>query len=448
MLRQCQSTLEDLEFLLPWLALAELPQWLQHIPGLGAVPALRDLVALDAALEHAVEQHFARNGAEPPTPQETHLLAELRPLVLLATVRARERVALIQQLSQQAAVMADADYGFLYDKARHLIAVGYNVDEQRRDTGYYDLLASEARLCSFVAIAQGEVPQENWFALGRLLTGNDGRPLLLSWSGSMFEYLMPMLVMPTYANTLLDQTCRTVVERQIAYGGQCDLPWGMSESGYNTVDAALNYQYRAFGVPGLGLKRGLTDDLVVAPYASALALMVMPDAACQNLERLVGLGLQGAYGMFEAIDFTPARVPRGQTSAVVRSFMAHHQGMSLSWPMSCWTNRCKSGLSPIPCSRLRCCCCRSAFPMRRFCMSAFPTSAIRVQEVLARKCPCACCAIRIPSYPKYNCSPMVATTSWSARPVVATVAGRIWPLRAGRKTPHVTTGAHFSICAM
>ena len=329
LLRQCQSTLEDLEFLLPWLALAELPQWLQHIPGLGAVPALRDLVALDAALEHAVEQHFARNGAEPPTPQETHLLAELRPLVLLATVRARERVALIQQLSQQAAVMADADYGFLYDKARHLIAVGYNVDEQRRDTGYYDLLASEARLCSFVAIAQGEVPQENWFALGRLLTGNDGRPLLLSWSGSMFEYLMPMLVMPTYANTLLDQTCRTVVERQIAYGGQCDLPWGMSESGYNTVDAALNYQYRAFGVPGLGLKRGLTDDLVVAPYASALALMVMPDAACQNLERLVGLGLQGAYGMFEAIDFTPARVPRGQTSAVVRSFMAHHQGMSL-----------------------------------------------------------------------------------------------------------------------
>jgi cyclic beta-1,2-glucan synthetase len=145
----------------------------------------------------------------------------------------------------------------------------------------------------------------------------------------MFEYLMPLLVMPTWENTLLDETCRAAVERQIAHGRQLGVPWGMSESGYNAVDASLNYQYRAFGVPGLGLKRGLAEDVVVAPYASALALMVAPEAACLNLQRLAADGLAGQFGLFEAVDYTPARVPRGQTSAVVRSFMAHHQGMSL-----------------------------------------------------------------------------------------------------------------------
>ena len=220
------------------------------------------------------------------------------------------------------------EYDFLYDKARHLLAIGYNVGERRQDPSYYDLLASEARLCSFVAIAQGQLPQESWFALGRLLTTAGGEPILLSWSGSMFEYLMPLLVMPTYENTLLDQTYQAAVERQIAYGNQRGVPWGMSESGYNTVDAHLNYQYRAFGVPGLGLKRGLAEDLVIAPYASALALMVAPEAACLNLQRLAAEGLEGQFGFYEAIDYTPSRLPRGQSSAVVRSFMAHHQGMS------------------------------------------------------------------------------------------------------------------------
>ena len=145
----------------------------------------------------------------------------------------------------------------------------------------------------------------------------------------MFEYLMPLLVMPTYEGTLLDQTCRTAVERQREYGAQRGVPWGMSESGYNTVDAHLNYQYRAFGVPGLGLKRGLAEDLVVAPYATALALMVAPEEACENLQRLVAEGGEGPFGFYEAIDYTPARLPRGQTQAVVRSFMAHHQGMTM-----------------------------------------------------------------------------------------------------------------------
>ncbi len=221
------------------------------------------------------------------------------------------------------------EYAFLYDKASRLLSIGYSVDERRRDASYYDLLASEARLCVFVAIAQGQLPQESWFALGRVLTTAGGEPILLSWSGSMFEYLMPQLVMPTYEHTLLDQTARAAVARQIEYGNQRGLPWGISESGYNTVDVHLNYQYRAFGVPGLGLKRGLAEDLVVAPYASVLALMVAPEAACQNLQRLAAAGAEGQFGFHEAIDYTPARQRRGESHALVRSYMAHHQGMSL-----------------------------------------------------------------------------------------------------------------------
>ena len=242
--------------------------------------------------------------------------------------RARDRIAALEHLALQTGELAQMDYDFLFDEARHLLAIGYNVSERRRDASYYDLLASEARLGSFVAIAQGQLPQESWFALGRLLIIAGGEPTLLSWSGSMFEYLMPLLVMPTYENTLLDQTGQAAVARQIEYGKQRGVPWGVSESGYNTVDVHLNYQYRAFGVPGLGLKRGLAEDLVIAPYASALALMVAPEAACLNLQRLAAAGFAGRFGFYEAIDYTPSRLPRGQTSAVVRSFMAHHQGMS------------------------------------------------------------------------------------------------------------------------
>lgn len=242
---------------------------------------------------------------------------------------ARARIALIERLAQTAADLALMDYDFLFDEAQSLLAIGYNVAERRRDGSYYDLLASEARLGCFVAIAQGRLPQESWFALGRLLTRAAGNATLLSWSGSMFEYLMPLLVMPTYDNTLLDRTYRTAVARQIAYGKERRVPWGVSESGYNGFDAQLNYQYRAFGVPGLGLKRWLAEDLVVAPYASALALMVAPEAACRNLQRLAADGLAGPFGFYEAIDYTPSRLPRGQTNAVIRSFMAHHQGMTL-----------------------------------------------------------------------------------------------------------------------
>ncbi|WP_449429625.1 GH36-type glycosyl hydrolase domain-containing protein [Rhodanobacter umsongensis] len=263
-------------------------------------------------------------------------LARIEPLCWSAEAgadalrgRALERIALIERLAQQAGELALMDYRFLYDRTRDLLAIGYNVDQRRLDAGYYDLLASEARLASFVAIAQGQLPQDNWFSLGRLLTTTGGEPVLLSWTGSMFEYLMPMLVMPSHEGTLLDQTCRAAVARQIEYGNQLNLPWGVSESGYNTLDAHFTYQYRAFGVPGLGLKRGLGDDVVIAPYASVLAMMVDPAAATRNLQRLAEAGAQGRFGLYEAIDYTPARLPLGQDSALVRSFMAHHQGMSL-----------------------------------------------------------------------------------------------------------------------
>ncbi|MBI5576444.1 MAG: cyclic beta 1-2 glucan synthetase [Deltaproteobacteria bacterium] len=253
----------------------------------------------------------------------------LRELAGVGNGRARARIASIDLLARQAGDLARMEVDFLFDKTRRLLAIGYNVGERRRDSSFYDLLASEARLCTFVGIAQGQLPQESWFALGRLLTTAGGEPILLSWSGSMFEYLMPLLVMPTYENTLLDRTYRAAVERQIRYGAQRGVPWGMSESCYNLVDARFNYQYRAFGVPGLGLKRGLAEDLVVAPYASALALMVTAEEACLNLQRLAAEGVEGKFGLYEAVDYTPSRQRRGQSSTVVRAFLAHHQGMSL-----------------------------------------------------------------------------------------------------------------------
>nr|WP_165782425.1 glucoamylase family protein [Lysobacter silvestris] len=290
----------------------------------GASEELRFLIpALDAGADTGSAQAMA------DAPMPTLHMLRTQADDLLAKTRASARIEELERLAHVAGQFSLMEYDFLYDRARNLLSIGYNVDERRLDAGHYDLLASEARLCSFVAIAQGQLPQESWFALGRLLTEVDGDATLLSWSGSMFEYLMPQLVMPSYPDTLLDQTSQHAVEAQIHFGGRRGVPWGISESGYNTVDARMNYQYRAFGVPGLGLKRGLGQDLVIAPYASMMALMVAPEAACQNLQRLTTLGFGGRYGMYEAIDYTPGRVPRGQDHALVRSFMAHHQGMGL-----------------------------------------------------------------------------------------------------------------------
>ncbi len=325
LVRQCQALHDELVWLAPWAGGGPPPEGLSDLPNLDGIPSLRALAGLALALADPL----TGAGGAGATSAQGAWLAELRLRLGQGSARAEARSAAIHRLVAQAGELANMDYAFLYDKTARLLHIGYSVEERRLDVSYYDLLASEARLGVFVAIAQGQLPQETWFALGRALTSPGGEPILLSWSGSMFEYLMPQLVMPTYPDTLLDQTARAAVARQIAYGRQCGLPWGISESGYNTLDLQLNYQYRAFGVPGLGLKRGLAEDQVVAPYATALALMVAPEAACANLQRLAAAGAEGRFGLHEAIDYTQARQRRGETHAVLRSYMAHHQGMSL-----------------------------------------------------------------------------------------------------------------------
>ena len=322
--RQCRNAHNDLMLLVPWIGLPLTAHILSLFPELDRIPTLRALTRLEGEWLPAIDQRVGPDASD----GERVWLIELQQQISAAGRLAEQRMASLDHLAAQANQFARMEYDFLFDETRYLLSIGYNVAERRRDASYYDLLASEARLCSFVAIAQGQLPQESWFALGRLLTTTGGEAILLSWSGSMFEYLMPLLVMPTYRHTLLDQTYRAAVKRQIDYGRERGIPWGVSESGYNMVDVQLNYQYRAFGVPGLGLKRGLGEEVVIAPYATSLALMVAPEEACLNLQRLTDEGADGPFGLYEAIDYTPSRLPRGQSRVVIRSYMAHHVGMS------------------------------------------------------------------------------------------------------------------------
>ena len=220
-------------------------------------------------------------------------------------------------------------FDFLFDPERELLSIGYRVADGSLDPNYYDLLASEARLASFVAIAKGDVPTRHWFRLGRALAPVGYGSALISWSGSMFEYLMPSLVMRAPAGSLLEQTNRQVVRQQMKYGAKLGVPWGVSESAYNARDLELTYQYSSFGIPDLGFKRGLGDNTVIAPYATALAAMVDPQAAARNFARLAEVGGRGRYGWYEALDYTKARLPEGTDVAIVRAYMAHHQGMSV-----------------------------------------------------------------------------------------------------------------------
>ncbi|TAJ88626.1 glucoamylase family protein [Reyranella sp.] len=219
------------------------------------------------------------------------------------------------------------EFDFLFDNRRRLLSIGYLAVEDRLDSNCYDLLASEARLASFVAIAAGEIPARHWFRLGREVTPVGRGAALVSWSGSMFEYLMPSLVMRAPFGSLLEKTNQLIVRRQMQYATALGLPWGISESAYNARDKEFTYQYSNFGVPGLGFKRGLSENIVIAPYATALAAMVDPAAATANFKRLTARGARARYGFYEAIDFTPSRLPDGESQAIVRAYMAHHQGM-------------------------------------------------------------------------------------------------------------------------
>ncbi|MGE5275853.1 MAG: GH36-type glycosyl hydrolase domain-containing protein [Acidobacteriota bacterium] len=241
--------------------------------------------------------------------------------------------AFARRLSSVAAdagrIAEEMDFTFLFDRHRELFSIGYRLSDWTLDSGHYDLLASEARLASFVAIARGDAPVEHWFHLSRPLTPVGRGSALMSWSGSMFEYLMPDLVLEAPSGSLLEQTNRLAVRRQIRYGEERKVPWGISEAAYNAWDVNFTYQYSNFGVSSLGLKRGLSEDLVVAPYATALAAMVEPVAALQNFERLASIGALGHYGFYESIDYTASRLPEGESFAVVKAYMAHHQGMTI-----------------------------------------------------------------------------------------------------------------------
>ncbi len=366
---QCLEAIHELDEIAPWAeGLADHPEWRVH-PELGRLPSYMDAVSLSARLQAArIDSPYAAPdpqaaagsgveaessagsdpGPEPvPAPEtaeepeagdaaeaeeENKPLAidpDLIQLLEKGAEHASSRLAELQQAVITLEEFANIDYEFIYDKAKRLLSIGFNVDERRLDGSYYDLLASEARLAAYLGVAQHKLPQESWFAMGRLLTVTGRRPLLISWSGSMFEYLMPMLVMPSYEGTLLDETCKAAVLAQVDYAADKNVPWGISESGFNLLDADQNYQYRAFGVPQLGLKHFIDQDLVVAPYACVLAAMVFPEQAAINLRRMQQEGWLTPYGFYEAVDFTPGRTTRAAGPAVVHSYMAHHQGMSL-----------------------------------------------------------------------------------------------------------------------
>jgi len=257
-------------------------------------------------------------------------LADVAASMSRVQMEARALLARGERLVSQCNALADGmNMRFLYDAERRLFTMGFNVEMRRLDASYYDLLASEARIASFVAIARGDVPAEHWLALGRAFRVIGGRRVLLSWSGTMFEYLMPLLIMRSFANSLLDEACRQAILAQIDFAARRDVPWGISEAAFSALDVNRIYQYQAFGVPGLGVQRGLEDDLVVAPYASALALILEPDAVVRNLRRLAQRGLRGAYGFYDSIDYTRARQAEGRQGVIAYTCMAHHQGMIL-----------------------------------------------------------------------------------------------------------------------
>ncbi|HEX3928672.1 MAG TPA: glucoamylase family protein [Gemmatimonadales bacterium] len=319
--------LRDLDTLMPWAAL--------RLPGeagaLVAADTMPPLAALPLLCRRAQERLAAtRDQAPDESPTVRRQLDDAAGALERSASAATALLARLNAVADETMqVMHAMDFSFLLDKTRMLFAIGYRMSDGTLDSGRYDLLASEARLLSYIAIAKGDVPVQHWFRLGRPLTPVGQDSMLLSWSGSMFEYLMPALMMRTPVGSLLEQSCRLAVRRQIDYGAERGVPWGVSESAYNVRDFEMTYQYSNFGVPGLGLKRGLADDIVIAPYATALAAMVDPTAAVRNFAALAKVGAQGPYGFYESVDYTAPRLPAGTSQALVRVCMAHHQGMAV-----------------------------------------------------------------------------------------------------------------------
>ena len=314
----------------PWSPLiAEVPAVVRDLaelaPLMTFVPSLVGLAEGLLGTLAALDQVIASSQNEPTRAWATAVASGIRDS-RPAAVELLARLRLDADIARE--IWEHTDFSVLFDSHRQLFSIGYNLNEGRLDPSYYDLLASECRLASFLAIAKGDVAQEHWFRLGRALTKTPDGRALVSWSASMFEYLMPLLVMHNWPDTLLDETYQTVVRSQIDYGRARGVPWGVSESAFNAKDAHLTYQYQAFGVPGLGLKRGLSDDVVVAPYAAMLALPMDARAVISNLADFSTEGAEGRYGYYEALDYTAGRVPAGKRRAVVKAYFAHHQGMA------------------------------------------------------------------------------------------------------------------------
>jgi cyclic beta-1,2-glucan synthetase len=306
----------------------ELTELLPLFPSLSQLPEWYDTMLLRLL---SINEEIKRS--QTAERDSTALLNALQILTAKVKKAAQSAARTLTDLSsltlRSEQIVEEMEFTFLLDEERQVFSIGYSVDTQKRDKSFYDLLASEARLTSFVAIAKGEISQEHWFRLGRSLTPVKRSRALISWTATMFEYLMPVLVMRDYDETLLHQTYQAIVARQIDYGAKHKVPWGISESAYNARDLQLNYQYGAFGVPGLGLKRGLSQDLVVAPYATALASQISPRSAIENFYLLAKQGALARFGFYEAIDYTPERLPPNQERAIIQAFMAHHQGMIL-----------------------------------------------------------------------------------------------------------------------
>ncbi|MEX3007239.1 glucoamylase family protein [Hoeflea sp. TYP-13] len=324
----------NLDAYLPWLEkLREPPTAYAELAGkLGAGLGMSmPLTEAGARRTHCLEMIDEAAGKVQPDNAAADWLRELRHSV----EQGLQRQDLLQSSLDEIAKTADEiafgmNFSFLYNSEVRLFRIGYNLSSGQMDPSHYDLLATEARLASFFAIAKHDAPIEHWFFLGRPITRLRGKPSILSWNGSMFEYLMPPLFLPGKRDTLLGESESTAVEYQRNYAKERGVPWGISESAFGVTDADGNYQYRAFGAPGLGIRRGLTEDLVVSPYASALALCVWPNAAVQNLQHLRQLGALGAYGFFDALDYSPDRAPEKKGFVPVRTYMAHHQGMTIA----------------------------------------------------------------------------------------------------------------------
>jgi len=322
---QLQSIQHDMEKFAPWLRLDQ--------PPVGLAAGYEKIIRL--LNSGADEQNWAQaldllSASVVDGPEEQAWLEACTDAILLGKKHHLAIVDKLNKLSRRTANFVDnMEFGPFYDRDRRLFHIGYNASADKLDPHYYDLLASEARLASYLAIAHKQVPIEHWFHLGRPVMRSGKGLALISWNGSMFEYLMPRLLMRSGPQTLLYESEKVAIETQQAHGKKIGKPWGVSESAYSARDPEHRYQYQAFGVPGLGLRRGLAKDIVIAPYASALALQIFPAQAALNLRRIVEIGLSGLYGLYEAADYTAERLASGQKVNPVHAYMAHHQGMIL-----------------------------------------------------------------------------------------------------------------------